>query len=212
MDESWKKKKNRTDPLPFNDDREPWTRQKGETNKAFEAFVLYRDMGTSRSCAKVADHLSRSNTLIFGWSAKWSWQRRVELYDVHQDQERLKRLEQSRIKMDERQATYGKAMQAKGMIFIQGPDGGPQDVNQAAKLVVEGSKIERVAHGAPSEVINQQHTGADGGPIRLANLSDEELDKEIERELGRAGTDEGSEGPPPPAAAGSKEAGGEEGT
>ena len=32
----------------------PWERQKGESDKAYEAFVTYRDMGTDRSIRAVA--------------------------------------------------------------------------------------------------------------------------------------------------------------
>ena len=35
----------------------PWERQKGETPQAFEAFSIYRDMGSSRSTAKVGRKL-----------------------------------------------------------------------------------------------------------------------------------------------------------
>ena len=42
----------------------PWERQKGESDKAYEAFVTYWDMGTDRSIRAVAQKLGKSRTQI----------------------------------------------------------------------------------------------------------------------------------------------------
>lgn len=59
----------------------PWSRQKGETSKAYAAFEVYRDMGEDRTTRAVAKHLSRSEALIKGWSSKWSWPERARAWD-----------------------------------------------------------------------------------------------------------------------------------
>ena len=41
-----------------------WERQKGESAQAYEAFVLYRDLGAERSHVKVAQQLGKSLSLI----------------------------------------------------------------------------------------------------------------------------------------------------
>ena len=51
----------------------PWERQKGETPQAFEAFSIYRDMGSSRSTAKVGRKLGKSKNLMDRWSSRWEW-------------------------------------------------------------------------------------------------------------------------------------------
>ena len=73
------------------DPEQRWGRQKGETVKAFQAFVIYRDQGPARSGYKVADELGKSTTLIGRWSARWDWVERAALYDAHLD--RVRRLE-----------------------------------------------------------------------------------------------------------------------
>ena len=42
---------------------EPWEIQPGESSKAFEAFVTYRDMEKPRSIRTVAQTLSKSSTM-----------------------------------------------------------------------------------------------------------------------------------------------------
>lgn len=58
-----------------------WTRRDGETPPAYEAFKTYLTMGAERSCAKVANALGKSTTLIEGWSVTNDWQRRTVEYD-----------------------------------------------------------------------------------------------------------------------------------
>jgi hypothetical protein len=53
-----------------------WERQRGETLKAFEAFVEYRDMD-NRSYREVGQKLGKSKTQIEKWARKYFWQERV---------------------------------------------------------------------------------------------------------------------------------------
>jgi hypothetical protein len=55
----------------------PWQRQEGESDKAFEAFRIYLEMGPKRSIARVAQECTKSGSLIKRWSKRWSWQGRV---------------------------------------------------------------------------------------------------------------------------------------
>lgn len=50
--------------------------------------MVYRDMGLARTLSKVAQELSKSDTLIKGWSAKWDWQKRVRAWDDFLDEQR----------------------------------------------------------------------------------------------------------------------------
>ncbi len=72
----------------------PWERLQKESSAAFEAFQRYVGMGAGRSIAKVAQELSKSETLLKRWSSQWKWQERARAWDDHlnaldtQDQER----------------------------------------------------------------------------------------------------------------------------
>lgn len=72
---------------------EAWERREDESDQAWAAFVTYRNMGSQRSIAKVAQDLGKSRPLISGWSSRHSWVIRVQAYDAEED--RLWRLEQA---------------------------------------------------------------------------------------------------------------------
>lgn len=60
---------------------QPWERRENESVKAYEAFVLYREMGSDRSIRAVAQRLGKSNALISRWSCNYNWQERIRAYD-----------------------------------------------------------------------------------------------------------------------------------
>ena len=78
------------DPEQAGVDRHTWDRQKHETQKAFAAFVVYRDLGPDRSQEKAAAELGKSRQLLNKWSVKWSWVTRARDYDDHLDALRQK--------------------------------------------------------------------------------------------------------------------------
>lgn len=123
----------------------PWERLKGETQKAFAAFVLYRDMGTNRSVTKVSQELSKSISLIKRWSARWEWVRRIDLYHLYLDRQRQSQILEDVREMPSRQATYGRWLQTKAQerIVKLSPDELTPD--QARRFMVDGVKIEQQA-------------------------------------------------------------------
>lgn len=69
-----------------------WSIQKGESIKAFHAFVLYRDCEdenppVKRSKEMVAARLSKSVTLIRRWAKFWRWDERIFFYERKKDSE-----------------------------------------------------------------------------------------------------------------------------
>jgi hypothetical protein len=59
-----------------------WDRQPEETAKAFNAFTVYRDLGSLRSIRQAAKALSRSSSLLNDWSRKYGWVVRADAYDA----------------------------------------------------------------------------------------------------------------------------------
>lgn len=63
-------------------DREQWERQRGETAKAYAAFMVYRDLGPfERSVAATARVIVKGKTNCLRWSRLWLWEERAGLWD-----------------------------------------------------------------------------------------------------------------------------------
>lgn len=63
------------------DDIRPWDRQPGETSKAYEAFVTYRDLGGKRTLREVGEILGKSEQVLSVWSTKNHWVSRSSAWD-----------------------------------------------------------------------------------------------------------------------------------
>lgn len=61
----------------------PFEQQPKESDKAFEAFNLYLNLGASRSLEVVGQKLGKSKTLMERWSRQHNWVARVEAHAEH---------------------------------------------------------------------------------------------------------------------------------
>lgn len=61
-------------------EKKPWDRQKGESSKAYPAFVIYLQM-ENRSIQKVADLLSKNRQQLDKWANEFNWRERAAAYD-----------------------------------------------------------------------------------------------------------------------------------
>ncbi|MDQ3316343.1 MAG: hypothetical protein M3522_03300 [Actinomycetota bacterium] len=59
-----------------------WERQEPESARAYEAFCHYRDLGPSRSLAKVGQELGKSVGLMERWSSEHDWVARVRALEA----------------------------------------------------------------------------------------------------------------------------------
>jgi len=72
-------------PVKLAEDRAPWERQPFETDKAWDLFTSFRDMGTSRDLTKMSKALGIKVHNLHSMSAKYGWTARIEAYDRHID-------------------------------------------------------------------------------------------------------------------------------
>lgn len=56
-----------------------------ETPKAYEAFCVYRDMGSGRSLDRAIQELGKSASTVQKWSREHDWVKRVDAYDLDQE-------------------------------------------------------------------------------------------------------------------------------
>lgn len=91
--------------------RDPWERNDKETDPAWEAFQIYRDMETKRTLGKVARQLGKSAKLIEKWSRTHNWRERCKAWDRHEDDIRRAKREKEIEEQAQREIRLGKLMQ-----------------------------------------------------------------------------------------------------
>jgi hypothetical protein len=65
-----------------------WQRKEEESDQAWEAFVIYRDLGATRSSQEVSNRTGKAHSLMRRWSSDHQWVDRAAAWDNHLDQER----------------------------------------------------------------------------------------------------------------------------
>jgi len=79
---------------------EAWDRRPGESDKAYKAFLLYRDARLDRTLKKVAEMLNKSVQNVGRWCIRWDWRQRVEAWDRHVEE--LEALETIQLRLEHR--------------------------------------------------------------------------------------------------------------
>ena len=151
---------------------DPWERQPEETPDAWAAFVQYRDMGSNRSTAKVAQALGKTKTIMDRWSSKHAWVRRCLAWDNEQDRQWREEQTAARKRMAERQAATAAAAQNKIAQFIVDLDPTRLTPTEAARWYEVAVKVERQARGEPDRV---EVSGPGAGPIQIESMSPEDV-------------------------------------
>ena len=124
----------------------PWERQKGESDKAYEAFVTYRDMGTNRSIRAVAQKLAKSRTQIGKWSSGWEWMERVRAYDNELEKEARAKAVKDRNDMTERHIKIAMQLQKKALealTSLKVKAMSPKDIKEFIKMATDLERLNR---------------------------------------------------------------------
>ena len=131
----------------------PWERQPGETEKAYEAFLIYKNQGPGRSQIEVARKLQKSTRLITSWVKRWDWKNRVTLFD--RDVERKAKAEEEKARKDmiKRHIKYSLAVQSKAIQGLEKLKPEKMGAISVQALLDFGTKLER-----DSRAITQQET------------------------------------------------------
>lgn len=138
-----------------------YDRQEGETDQAWQAFVIYRDLGVERSQRLVASQLGISDALAARWSSQWRWLKRVS--DYENDLDRAKRAAELKAveEMRRRQIKIGMRLQE---VAVKELEKYARDVEQdhkqlkpreLSRFLKEGTGLERLNRGEPSEIVQQ---------------------------------------------------------
>lgn len=154
----------------------PWERQKGESEKAFEAFAAYQDMGPERTISAVVKKLEKSRTLIDRWKERWDWQERVRAYDNELEKEARAKAVKGRKDMTERHIKIAmqvqkKALEALASLSVE--DMSPKDVKEYIKMATDLERLNRMFE-------EQSSKGVSDAPTQLADTIVEAYQKRKE--------------------------------
>ena len=161
-----------------------------ESTKHRHAFERYWRLGPERSIERLhaamqADGKAPSLRTLYEWSRKYHWQDRIADLErqarIAEDEARIAAIRE----MQERQAKEGLLLQQRGTQWLAQISDEKATPEAAIRAVVEGAKLERLARGEATERTEIHH---DADP-RLAELSDEQLDRLIELAEGVRGED-----------------------
>ena len=124
----------------------PWERQKGETEKAYEAFVTFRDAGPGRTLIGAARELHKSYTLIRRWCDTWNWLERVRLYDVDVEKAARAQAIKDRKDMIARHTKLALDVQKKAeeaLKALKVSDMAPKDIKEYIKMATDLERLNR---------------------------------------------------------------------
>ncbi len=141
----------------------PWERQNGEGEKAFAAFVIYRDMGRERTVTAVAKQLSKSRQLVERWKERWNWQERVRAYDNELEKEAKAAAVKATREMAERHIRIAMQLQKKALEALQNlsvKKMTAKDIKEYIKMATELERLNRMS---------EEKSDTDSGKTSLAD-------------------------------------------
>lgn len=153
--------------LPSN----PWERLPGESDKAFAAFIAYRDTPAhERSIEKCAKKVGKSGAKVWQkWSVRWRWVARCVAWQDEQDRAaraaRLAEIEE----MNRRHVALARSMQEKAAKRLEFLDAGSLTPDELRQFIAVATRLERTVLGQPDQIIEQRVSRP------AEELSDDEL-------------------------------------
>ena len=145
----------------------PWERQDGETARAYEAFTEYRDMGASRSLAKVGQKLGKSKAQMEKWSKKYNWVVRAEEWDIESDRQTRLALTKDIGAMRKRHTDLASAMLIKAARALQKIPDDEIKASDISRMVDTATKLERISRGDVGDVIEERNGGTAIDPVQI---------------------------------------------
>jgi len=143
-----------------------WERQKGESPQAYEAFVIYRDLGPERSLREVSQRLGKSKTLMDRWSRTHKWVERCRAYENDLDEKARQQALKKYKDMNARHIRIALQMQEKALRAMEElPDEAlsAKDVMSFLKESLAIEKLRRADEAGVTSGGGKQDGGQQGG-------------------------------------------------
>lgn len=130
------------------EEEKPWERRQGESEQAFEAFTVYRNMGLHRSNREVCEKLSKSRQLISRWKSKYEWDIRAKAWDNELDREARDEAVKNLKDMTTRHIRISMQLQAKAIEALAELDVKsmtPKDIKEILKMATDLERLNRTS-------------------------------------------------------------------
>lgn len=128
------------------EEEKPWERRQGESEQAFEAFTVYRNMGLKRSNRAVCEKLSKSRQLISRWKSKYEWDIRAKAWDNELEEEARAEAANNLKDMTNRHIRISMKLQEKALEALMGLDSkklSPKDIKEILKMATDLERLNR---------------------------------------------------------------------
>lgn len=134
----------------------PWERQKGESEKAYEAFAIYRDLGEERTVSAVVKKLEKSRTLIDRWKKNYQWEERVRLYDNWLEKKTQAKVVKNRKDMINRHISIAKNLQGLALNAMRNADSDKMSIKDIREVLKMATELERISQSMAESNINKE--------------------------------------------------------
>lgn len=147
----------------------PWERQKGESEKAFEAFMIYRDLGNARAISAVAEKLSKSRQLISRWKSTWKWEERVRNYDNDLINQAKAQAAENIKEMTDRHIKIAMQLQAIALKSLSSLDTEEMSAKDLLQYIKTATTLERQNRLIEANTTSSKATDVNDNPSSLAD-------------------------------------------
>lgn len=177
----------RTTRLELPADTTTWQdRHDAETDAAYAAYVLFRDLGPARTLLKAAREYHQAPELttrtgkyryVQEWARLNRWNDRVQQHDT--ELAAIGRLEQVAAvrSMKDRHAKLAVSALEKAAKRLEGMDVDQLSARDVLAFITEATKVERLARGEPDQITEM--SGPGHGPIRVDGLGEGVTDEQL---------------------------------
>lgn len=174
---------------------QPWDRRDAETDVAWAAFVVYRDLPPAQRSLRAAGAvLGKAESLLSRWSSKHEWVARAAAKDRDDDRNNQSdaraTTKEKRDKVLESQYTAGAALLQRGLAALQKVDPATLKPADIPRYVVAAVSLMRQSVGLPDRILGDQESVEDVevGPIDRLSVEEKRarmvlLQREVERRV-----------------------------
>jgi len=125
-----------------------WNRQPDESDKGWEKFYFFRDLGPSRTKYKVAKYFKITRARVTELAMRGQWDFRAQEWDKHLDGKRQAQAVETVEQMSARHARLAQKGIEVASEVLEGADPTDMTVAEATRLMDVSVKVERLSRGA----------------------------------------------------------------